>query len=840
MSTFGGFRSTSGSAGTPYSALPHNQTYRAEGHGEEQGMTSTEKLEVFKHLFRGRSDAYVKTTEKGYTTVKNPLTDVIISLHLKGRQRLCRHPMSMEFLEGCGTFWACADIDDDGLTAAQQVWARLDELGVESYIEASKSEGSYHVWVFFSNVVDSKEARALLSYATDGHEINPKQTTVVGGFGNGVNLPLFGADVPKGRTVFLDPTSGFEPYQDQWEFLSRIKHISREYIQGLINSGELEIGPDIPPEDHDYSIDQRSDQPGLKHVLDSCEFIAYCRDNAATLSEPLWYAMISNLCRFEGGYDAIHELSAPYPEYSEQETDRKIKHAFKASGPISCRKIRTDGYQCLRECAVKSPAGLPFKRVVQSMEQREVIGESDRQVKFFNLTDMGNGERLAHHHGQDIRYCYPNSSWYIWDGSRWKVDKSGEIERLAKDTTRRIYIEAGHCQDDEQRQAIVKHARSSESRYRKLAMIDMARSEDEIPVLLDDLDADGWLLNCLNGTLDLRTGDLHPHRRQDMITKIVPVNYDPNATLDLWDRFLDTTTQGNEEFLGFLQRAVGYSLTGNTGEEVLFFIHGPTAAGKSTFVEAIKSVMGDYAVTADFEVFLQKYRDLGSPRNDVASLAGSRLVVSIEVQEGRRLAEGLVKMLTGGDTVRARFLYHESFEFSPEMKLWLCANHAPKVRADDSAIWRRILKLPFEHIVPEDERDPEVKATLKNPDIAGPAILAWAVQGCLRWQEYGLEIPEIVKQATAAYRKEMDILEAFIEDCCIIQPGVSVSKKDLYNEYKQWCEESGEKAEGKINFGKRLTELRYDISDETGNRNVSMWGGIGIRQNDLLNEGVKS
>lgn len=594
-----------------------------------------------------------------------------------------------------------------------------------------------------------------------------------------------------------------------------------------------------PPEDYDRDISLETNQPGLKHILDGCAFIAYCRENSATLSEPLWYAMISNLCRFKGGSEAIHELSAPYSGYSTRETDEKIRHALEASAPISCQKIRSEGFGCPKSCNVKSPAGLAYKKrgvefVNHSENSIEESENTEKEIRFFNLTDMGNGERLAHYHGQDVRYCYPNTSWYIWDGSRWKVDKLGEIEKLAKDTSRRIYIEAGHCQDDEQRQATAKHAKSSESRYRKLAMIDMAHSEPGIPVLPKDLDSDGWLLNCLNGTLDLRTGELYSHKREDMITKVIPIEYDPNAKLELWDRFLETTTQGNEEFLGFLQRAVGYSLTGNTGEEVLFFIHGPTAAGKSTFVEAIKSVMGDYAVTADFEVFLQKYRDMGSPRNDVASLAGSRLVVSIEVQEGRRLAEGLVKMLTGGDTVRARFLYHESFEFLPEMKLWLCANHAPKVRADDTAIWRRILKLPFEHIVPEGERDPEVKATLKNPDIAGPAILAWAVQGCLRWQEYGLAIPEIVKQATAAYRKEMDILEAFIEDCCLIQPGVSVSKKDLYNEYKRWCEEAGEKAEGKINFGKRLSELRYQIESDSGTGNISIWNGIGIRHSDLL------
>lgn len=809
-------------------------------------FTNQDKLRIFQSLFKGREDAH---GEGAGVCVKETITDQLIHAHLTGKRRLGQYPLAPGILDGSGVYWAVTDIDVDDLNAAIEVVSELAQLGITAYIERSKSKG-FHAWVFFADAVEAKAARAILNYANEsGHEVFPKQTTIRNGngygFGNYVNLPLYGEDVKQERTVFLDAQS-YEPYSDQWKFLSNIQRISTELIQNLIETGELELEPEVTaeqnPEDYDRDISLETDQEGLEHILDGCAFIGYCRDNAATLSEPLWYAMISNLCRFKGGAEAIHELSAPYAGYSTRETDEKIRHALEASAPISCQKIRSEGFGCPKSCDVKSPAGLAYKKRERPMEQSEnSIEESEdtgTEAKFFNLTDMGNGERLAHYHGQDIRYCYPNSQWYIWDGNRWKMDKLGKIERLAKDTTRRIYIEAGHCQDDDQRQATAKHARSSESRYRKLAMIDMARSEDGIPVLPEELDANGWLLNCLNGTLDLRTGDLYSHRHQDMITKIVPVNYDPNARLELWDRFMETTTQGDQEMLGFLQRAVGYSLTGNTGEEVLFFIHGPAATGKSTFVEAIKSVMGNYAVTADFEVFLQKYRDLGSPRNDVAALAGSRLVVSIEVQEGRRLAEGLVKMLTGGDTVRARFLYHESFEFLPEMKLWLCANHAPKVRADDTAIWRRILKLPFENIIPEDKRDPEVKETLKNPDIAGPAILAWAAQGCLRWQEYGLGIPDIVKEATAAYRKEMDILEAFIEDCCTIQAGMSASKKDLYSAYKQWCEESGEKAEGKINFGKRLSELRYQIKSGSGTDHISIWNGVGIQHDDLL-EGKK-
>lgn len=274
-----------------------------------------------------------------------------------------------------------------------------------------------------------------------------------------------------------------------------------------------------------------------------------------------------------------------------------------------------------------------------------------------------------------------------------------------------------------------------------------------------DYDVDTMKLNVVNGTIDLRTGRLLPHNPADFITKLSPVEYDPDAQLDLWDEVLDTATDSDTDLQDFLQTTVGYSLTGDVGEEKLFFVHGPTATSKSTFLEAIKSTLGDYAETADFESFLRKPPQSGTLRNDIASLAGKRFVTSIEVDEGRKLAEGLIKILTGGDKIKARFLYHEGFEFVPQFKLWLAANHEPKISDNDDAIWRRIAKVPFTHALPKKDRKPTVKATLRNPAIAGSAILAWAVKGCLKWQKEGLVVPEVVERATENYRLEQDPLK---------------------------------------------------------------------------------
>jgi putative DNA primase/helicase len=304
------------------------------------------------------------------------------------------------------------------------------------------------------------------------------------------------------------------------------------------------------------------------------------------------------------------------------------------------------------------------------------------------------------------------------------------------------------------------------------------------------------------------------------------VNYDPTATLPLWDDFLATVTNEDIDLALFLRRCAGYSLTGSTLEEKLFFVHGPTATGKSTFIEALKATLGDYAQTADFETFLSRSQG-GGPRNDIAGLAGSRFVASIEVDKGRRLAEGLVKQLTGGDTVHARFLYHEGFSFKPAFKLWLSANDAPRASDDDSALWRRILRVPFEHSIPGSERDPSVKARLTDPAIAGAAILAWAVEGCRDWQVLGLRVPERVKAATESYRQEQDPLKDFFSERCIFMPKAETKASELWRAYRDWAAENGERwPVTRQDFVKRLTAR--GCVERRGAKGVRFWRGVGL------------
>jgi len=448
----------------------------------------------------------------------------------------------------------------------------------------------------------------------------------------------------------------------------------------------------------------------------------------------------------------------------------------------------------------------------------------------FNLTDAGNGERFARQHGDKLRFCVNWGKWLVYDGSRWDKERGAtEARRLAVITARTIRDEADQFDNLPDKKRIFDFALKSESRGGLDNMLNEARFCKPLTAYPREFDSDPMALNVLNGTIDLRTGELRPHRPGDMITKLCPVRYDPAAELQLWDEFITHATEGDKELLIFLQTAAGYSLTGDTGEEKLFFVHGPKQAGKSTFLEALKGVLGDYAITADFDTFMQRHG--GGIRNDIARLESARLVSSIEMEKGKKMAEGLVKMLTGGDTVAARYLYQESFEFKPQFKLWLAANDAPRVRDDDQAMWRRILRIPFEAVIPPEKRDPKVKKTLTTQSRAKAAILAWAVRGCLVWQNNGLIVPDCVQIATNTYREDMDPLRDFFRDCCDFHEQAIVPVSELRKRYDFWASDNGIKYTiGPREFNDRVRDKGGEIETKWFyGKTQRCWRGIGLQ-----------
>lgn len=575
---------------------------------------------------------------------------------------------------------------------------------------------------------------------------------------------------------------------------------------------------------------ERSDEfnrLAVENLLKSCGFIQYCRDNTTTLSEPWWWSMVHVLAVFgEPGREKIHELSAPYPRYTREETEQKIEEALKAGekeiGPHTCLFIEQDlGFDCPENCqarslGVKSAAGLAARLAAH---------------KVFNPTDLGNAERLAARHGKNIRYSEERKRWLIWNGKVWEWDFGAMVMSLAKETVRNILREAAGEKDDEKRKELIKHAVRSESEAKLTAMVSLTQSEPGIPVQSKELNSNPWLFNCLNGTIDLRTGELVPHKREELMTIMSPVRYDPHAPCELWLKFLNRVTGGNPELAQYLQRAVGYSLTGDTRAQVLFFLYGLGNNGKSTFIATIRKLMAGYGATAPVDMFLAKDKTARGPKEDLANLQGKRFVAASEVEVGRRLAVVIIKEMTGGEAIRADRKYEHEVEFQPTHKLWISGNHKPVIADTSLAIWRRIKLMPFTVTIPDEEIDEDLPSKL---EAELPGILAWAVKGCLAWQGEGLKEPWAVTAATLAYRDEEDILAEYLQDCCVLKATATVAKGDLYENYKQWCENTGCQPVSQKTLRTRLME-RGITEGKSGS--VRYWRGIGLSEGQEEKQG---
>jgi putative DNA primase/helicase len=329
------------------------------------------------------------------------------------------------------------------------------------------------------------------------------------------------------------------------------------------------------------------------------------------------------------------------------------------------------------------------------------------------------------------------------------------------------------------------------------------------PLLTPDIwDASQWLLNVANGTLDLQSGELHRHDRLEHLTKCTGVTYDPDALCPTWERFLLKIFDNDLSLCDYIQRAVGYSMTGTTGEQNLHLMYGTGSNGKSTFLKVMKKLLGEYGAQADFNSFLDSKfgRPSSAPSDDIARLAGRRMVHSTEAGEGKRFDEALIKRLTGGDTITARFLHSASFEYEPQFKLWLAANHKPVIRGTDHAIWRRVRLIPFTITIRDEEKDDQLDAKLAAEL---PGILAWAVRGCQLWLETGLCAPESVRVATEEYREESDVLGAFVDECCEVIPDSRVRSSELFGAYGAWAKRNREYEMSQTQFGRKLTDKGY-------------------------------
>ena len=452
----------------------------------------------------------------------------------------------------------------------------------------------------------------------------------------------------------------------------------------------------------------------------------------------------------------------------------------------------------------------------------EPKSEPEPGEKGFQLTDLGNARRLAAEHGGDVRYVHDWGRWLAWDGGRFRLDDTGEHVRRAKAVTRSLLLDVAAAAPGEIAKRIAAHAARSQSDRAIRAMLNLAQSEPGIPVVPEDLDRNPWVFNVANGTIDLEYGDLRAPRRDELLTKRSSVLYDPDAPCPRWLAFLDRVLDRDQDLVAFVQRAVGYTLSGKTTEQVFFLLYGAGANGKSTFLETIRVLLGEYAIQAPVETFLE-HRD-GAIPNDVARLRGARFVAATETPEGRRLNETLVKRMTGSDTITARFMRGEWFDFAPTFKVWLATNHLPEIRGTDDAIWRRVRAIPFTVTIPEDERDKTLIATLRHEL---PGILNWALVGCQGWQDNGLQPPAAVTNATTSYRADMDVLGRFLEDECDVGEALRTKAGELYTRYEYWCGRNGEDVLSQQALGRRLSNRGF--GKQRGNDGRS-WLGLALRR----------
>ena len=419
----------------------------------------------------------------------------------------------------------------------------------------------------------------------------------------------------------------------------------------------------------------------------------------------------------------------------------------------------------------------------------------DKAAKQYDATDTGNAHRLYDKFGNILKYSYNRKKWFFWTGKVWNVDESGEVKKLADDICEDLKREAWNIQDEDLQEAALKFAKRTASSSAKEAMIKECQHLFDIPASPDDFDAYNDFLNCQNGIVNLRNGELMPHDSRLMLSKITNCEYDASkAKPKRWLQFLDEITNGDKELIEYIHKCVGYSISGSNREQCAYFLYGMGNNGKSTFLDTIADMLGDYASNAQPDTLMLQSRvgSLGGGANsDIARLKSARFVTCEEPTEGVRLNEGLLKQLTGGSKVTCRFLYGDEFEYTPEFKIWVATNHKPVIRGTDIGIWRRIKLIPFEVNIPKDKVDKNLKYKLRQEF---PQILAWAVEGCMKWQKSGIDEPQVVIDAVKDYKQEMDLIASFVEQCITIDydSDAKMPAAELFSVYRAWAKSNNE------------------------------------------------
>lgn len=437
----------------------------------------------------------------------------------------------------------------------------------------------------------------------------------------------------------------------------------------------------------------------------------------------------------------------------------------------------------------------------------QLLGRRDLTMQ---LSDTGNAKRFAQRMREMVRFCADEGKWYVWDESRWAPDTLNRALQLTEEIIKDLYAEAQHpgiSEEDQER--VLRWAAQSEAAAKRKHMLELAEVETGIAIAADKLDADPWTLVVQNGTLDLKSGQIRESRAEDLNTKCAAVSYDANAKCPNWIKHIEFVTGGDQVLARYLQRAVGYSLTGSIIEQKVLFLHGDGANGKNTFMDVLAAMMGDYAMAAD-ENFLSG--DRHEHPTQLAVLRGKRLVYADETDEGKKIKESRIKGLTGSKIVRARFMRQDSFEFPAQFKIWIMGNHKPQIAGNDQGIWRRLKLVPFTQTLTDDQKILGYDEILMQEL---PGILTWALEGLRAWHQLGgLGEAEQVTKATKEYREEEDLLGQCFDELMVHGEGEDVffAVQSFYDGYVAWCNRNGIKdIKTKNMIGRELAKPAFKL-----------------------------
>jgi putative DNA primase/helicase len=450
---------------------------------------------------------------------------------------------------------------------------------------------------------------------------------------------------------------------------------------------------------------------------------------------------------------------------------------------------------------------------------------------FFTLDEYGNARRLAHYFGSKFRYVEAWGTFIAWDGHCWVQDPHGiRVQALAKRTVEQIKEEAKNCDNEDVKKALHAHAKASRTRSKTSAMVDLVKSEPGVCIDHTKLDADPWLLNTGNKTVNLKTNTYYDPKPSDLITKMTPVKFDPKAKAPKWESFLNVVLP-DPDVRKFLQQFMGYCLTGLVTERVFVVLYGTGKNGKSVFLQVLHKMLKGYAVPAPPNLLMS--RDNESHPVEVAALFGARVAIAPEVKKGSMFDEEKVKRLTGNDPITARRMHENFWEFEPTFKLLIAANHQPVVRDDSPSFWDRIALVPFTVRIDDKKEDRGLLEKLKKEL---PGILAWALRGCAAWRAHGsLVLPDVVKDATKQYQEVEDKIGKFLEDRCVFGVvdretgrGRIVTNDALALAIRNWCERNNVQVFGERSLGARLIERGCVRAHNIGPRKQRGWQGVSV------------